>query len=410
MGKKEKSSMKIVILCHENLFQVQGLTTKYYTYHYFKKNHQVLLLVGPINNKRATLFLPVKKEMVWFLPRICLLPFVFDILSLIILAKEKWWKFDLLYCYRKIFLPPLFAKILFKKKVVYDLRVPPVEQEIEFLKIYGQSKSIKALIYKINAGLYQLLLPRLDGIITLSSGIRKLLIERYSVSPRKIYILTLGVDLEKFDPKKFLRKNERRINSLLYIGTIAPARMEGLEIVLKAMKILKKEGIKLKFVLVGRQEKEGIKKLKRHAQKMGLSRELVWKGQVAHDEIPKVISNYEIALSCLSDIQSFHLASPAKLFEYLAMEKVVIASDIDSNRSILKEGYNGLLYHPRSAQSLARQIKKVIVNPILRQKLKHRARESVQDYQWATILKKLDEKLQEWTRQKAFSSKARTPQ
>ncbi len=73
----------------------------------------------------------------------------------------------------------------------------------------------------------------------------------------------------------------------------------------------------------------------------------------------------------------------------------MIATDIRSNRKIVKDGYNGLLVKSEDPHDLADAIQKLYENPGLREKLASNARESVREYDWNCILGKLEQKLEE---------------
>ena len=71
-------------------------------------------------------------------------------------------------------------------------------------------------------------------------------------------------------------------------------------------------------------------------------------GVVQRDLMASYINIFDVAIqSAVTDY-----ASPLKLFEYLYLERVVIAPDMDNIREIITHGENGLLFKENDRESL----------------------------------------------------------
>lgn len=75
--------------------------------------------------------------------------------------------------------------------------------------------------------------------------------------------------------------------------------------------------------------------------------------------------------------------SPTKLFEYMAMGKAIIASDMDQMSEVLEDKEDALLVIPGSVESLLQAIEKLVNCKDLRDRLGKNARKKVcERYTW----------------------------
>jgi len=84
---------------------------------------------------------------------------------------------------------------------------------------------------------------------------------------------------------------------------------------------------------------------------------------------------------------------PVKVFEYLAMAKPVIATNLKGVSQIVKHEGNGLLIEPDDPEAMAKAILRIYQDEKLREKLRRNARKSVLQYDWDIINEKIDNAL-----------------
>ena len=91
-------------------------------------------------------------------------------------------------------------------------------------------------------------------------------------------------------------------------------------------------------------------------------------GAMAHDRVPKYLAAMDIAVAPFRPVDDFYF-SPLKLFEYLAMGKPVVASNVGQISELVRHGENGLLTAPGSVDALVAALDRLIADPATRERL-----------------------------------------
>ena len=83
-------------------------------------------------------------------------------------------------------------------------------------------------------------------------------------------------------------------------------------------------------------------------------------------------------------------ASPLKLFEYMALGKPIVASDLSAVREVLRDGETACLVKASDSTSLASGITKVLEHPDLAEQIARRAFDAAASFTWARRAERLD--------------------
>ena len=119
---------------------------------------------------------------------------------------------------------------------------------------------------------------------------------------------------------------------------------------------------------------------------------IIFTGSVDQEKAPEYLSACDIFLSPHIENKdgSNFFGSPTKLFEYMAMGKAIIASDLGQIGDIIQHNYSGYKVQPGNSEDLAIAIKSLINNKKLRLYLGVNARNEVLNkYSWDKNIERL---------------------
>jgi len=105
--------------------------------------------------------------------------------------------------------------------------------------------------------------------------------------------------------------------------------------------------------------------LERRARTAGVANRAIFTGVVARDAIAPLISAFDIALQPAAN----PYASPLKLFEYLALGRVILAPDQPNVREVLTHDVNAWLFDASEPASMQRAIERLLNDVDSRQRL-----------------------------------------
>jgi glycosyltransferase involved in cell wall biosynthesis len=198
----------------------------------------------------------------------------------------------------------------------------------------------------------------LDGITIVTPMMRKEVCDKFNIDPNTVGVWTNGATPKLFNPENYdktLLKKEFGLENrfvVFYHGAlgISPfyGQLRGVADTIKSLALLKGKIPNLTLFMLG--SSEAFPWIKKLSKEIGVEELLLLHEQVDHDEVPKYIMLGDVALVPLPDIPTWRNQCALKLLEYLAMEKVVVATDIPCNRFLLGDCASGV-YVPSSKPS-----------------------------------------------------------
>lgn len=279
--------------------------------------------------------------------------------------------------------------ILFKKADIIYSRDPVALMPFIFSqkKLFFEAHDASRYFF-----IYKTLFKRVDGIITITAGLKKFLVEN-GISEEKIIIAPDGADFEKFNINISKEEARKKLNIvlnkkiILYAGHLY--KWKGANLLLKvASKFKIQSSLDILFAFVGGTEKD-IKNFKEKAEKENLGNVFI-AGRVPHGEIPLWLKAADILIlpnSGKEKISSLY-TSPLKMFEYMAARRPIIASNLPSIREILNDS-NAIFAEADNPDSFSEAIKKILQNKELSAKIADKAYQDAQNYTWDTRAQKI---------------------
>jgi len=257
-------------------------------------------------------------------------------------------------------------------KWVYDLRSGPIEVRDKPSLKYGLVRAI----LKLESRLF-------DATFVIDDNVRNRVLGDNS----KAFLVPLGTDLQFFKPATRNRRGlsrhgiHERDLIVVYSGSLNAARK--LSNLILAFRRACTEVRNLRLVVLG--EGDDLNHLKSLSQRLSISDRVFFLGYVDYREVPRFLSAADIAVSYVPIFPAFDLQPPLKTIEYLACSLAVIATSTTGNRRFVAHEWNGLLTED-DPKSLSESIIRLSRDAALRESLSQRARGSVKNYDWKTII------------------------
>lgn len=208
----------------------------------------------------------------------------------------------------------------------------------------------------------------------------------YNISKETILAVPNCIDLELVKPL-YIEKNKNEFR-IIFVGLMRKDR--GVDTLLKAVKKLLRDIPNLKLILIGDPNIEIVKEM---VTELRLGKWVELYGRVEHEKVLTQIESADVCVCPFMAGTDIEYTYPIKILEYLAMDKVVIASNLKGIRTIIKNGENGLLVKPGDKEELSGTILKVYRDKELRRKLEYKARKSAFEYDYRKKSKIINKKL-----------------
>jgi len=196
-----------------------------------------------------------------------------------------------------------------------------------------------------------------------------------------VYFLPDGIDEELITAPNHaeVSKSQYHIDApfVLFLGRLD--KLKGIDTLLKAMSLVRKEVPELKAVIAGPGDQRPYKTL---AEKLGVKNNIVFTGPLQGDV---KIGAIDVSLTIV--LPSLRETFPLVIMEAWAREKPVITTPVGDTPYRVKHGENGILIPPRNPKALADAIILLFQDENLRRKLGISGKKQV--HTWDEIIAKL---------------------
>lgn len=237
---------------------------------------------------------------------------------------------------------------------------------------------VKTIIHTIHGLPFHPYQPRIEGffyrlcerlaasithkIICVSNAMVEQAVRGGIATRDKFTVIYSGLDLGRFKPRhadEILKKEFGILQGDIVIGKVARLfYLKGHDYLLEAVTNLIGEFPNIKIMLVG----DGIlyEYIQKYAERLGIRDRVIFTGLVSRGRIPDMISLMDIVVHV-----SLREGLARVIPQAMAMERPVIAFDLDGSREIIEDGVNGFLVRPRDVKGLASAMRRLIKNPDL---------------------------------------------
>jgi len=323
--------MKILWIKRKFLSGLDSTTWIEMTRHLRVKGHDVRLVVNHLKGKpdfglgSCIIYLPMatKPRPIWSISS--LISFFFYTHFFTLLKKPDIVLTDSITVFLTLPLNLLKRIGLLETRFVFDLRTVPVD-------VSGFRRWFEGLKYR-----YTIRYAKrwYDGITAITPLLKRQISEEFGIKASKIGLWSSGVSLNMFNSARLERINEKPFPNgkfvVMYHGVLSPNR--GLQETVHAINLVNEVAPDIVFFMLGDGPARG--ELEFLIKQMRLGNNVFLHEVVPYSEVPRYISSCDVGILPFPDINWWQVSSPIKLMEYLAMEKPVIATDIEAHRLVL---------------------------------------------------------------------------
>ncbi|WP_298704100.1 glycosyltransferase family 4 protein, partial [uncultured Campylobacter sp.] len=226
-------------------------------------------------------------------------------------------------------------------------------------------------------------------IVVVSDALKDIIL-KFGVNENKIIVNPNGIDESKYNSQIKCDdvKQKYNLENKIIIGFIGTfGQWHGAEnIALAFGRLLEKYPEyknKAKLFMIG----DGVRMpvVKKYILEFGLQENVALAGLILQDQGAKFLNACDILINATipNPDGSEFFGSPTKLFEYMAMGKAIICSDMAQMSEILEQGKTAYMVEPGNIDELATAMKELVDDSELRQRLGGSARDEViQKYTW----------------------------
>jgi len=226
---------------------------------------------------------------------------------------------------------------------------------------------------------------RADYIIAQTETMKNKILEISKVSPNLVHVIPIGIDASQFNPSNFdnnqeLRKKNNWEDKTIIMFNGSLSKINGIHFLIDSISELP-NNLKNKIKIIFAGKGPLINHILNYQKKFPELFEYI--GIVEHAKMVQYYSASDIQIIPLPATSCWEMNVPTKLLEGMAMEKIILASDVGGINTILNDGINGFTFSPNNKASFTEKLSFILKNINNMDNIKKRARKDIlQKYTW----------------------------
>jgi len=226
-----------------------------------------------------------------------------------------------------------------------------------------------------------------DHVTVVSETIRQRALS-VGIRPEKITQIPNGANVEGIKPLPMLQArkslglpNDDKI--LCFVGNL----LISVDLLLRSLKIVIRSFPNTRLLLISQLKTDHLRKI----TALNLTKEVIPVGVQPYTEIPHYLGASDILLMPRANNFIERANFPARLMDYLAAGRPVVATALGEVERVIRESNGGLLAAPDNPEDFADKIIELMENPQLCDELGKNAREAAENkFSWQIVTKKLE--------------------
>jgi PEP-CTERM/exosortase A-associated glycosyltransferase len=280
--------------------------------------------------------------------------------------------------------PSLFEARKYGIPFVYEIRALWEDAAVD----RGSTKA-DSFRYRLTRFLETNITRSADQIVVISEGLKSDLAER-GIPENKIHVVRNGVDIDRFRPldKDLELSSKIGLDGKTVIGYIGTFySFEGIHYLIEALSRICSVNDNVHGIIIGHGEKA--KAIEEQIKKTNLGKHVSLLGRIPHEEISPYYSLIDIFVYPRESKRITELVTPLKPLEAMAMEKVVLGSDVGGLKELISDGVNGFLFPKGDVKQLVEKLLWLIDNKNVRDGVRCNARKWVSErHDWRQLSSK----------------------
>ncbi len=257
---------------------------------------------------------------------------------------------------------------------------------------YPNNYSKKQYLHLINTTKHNI--KKSDIIITPSQFVKKTLINKYYADPNKIHVVHLGIDASKYSSKisaeqasTVFKQYDDRISKypyLFYVGRLDTRK--NITNIIKSFEIFKDKYKEPHILVLAGKAGEGYATIESAINSSKHKDSIVVTDYISDEHLSVFLAEAEIFI-----FPTLYEGFGLPILEAQACKTPVITSNISAMPEIAGDG--ALLVDPHNCIDIAQNIRHILGNNILKEKLIDRGSENVKKYSWKKFADQILEEL-----------------
>ena len=284
---------------------------------------------------------------------------------------HQYWPFDLIYeRYSLWSAAGCRTGTLLKLPTIVEVNAPLVEEQSIYreLALHAEARDIEAEVYRSATALASVSKQMSDYLI------------KHGASSDRVHTIGNAVNTDMFTPTVRAASIDGIDEEHFVVGFSGSLKMwHGIDILLLSFQQFHRQVPTSRLLIVGDGPKRGW--AEGFVAGAGLADAVIFTGWVSHDLLPSYLARMDIATAPYPPSPS-HYFSPLKLYEYLAMGRPVVATDIGQTAELLSGNKKALLVEPGNVEAFTEALLKLKNDPVLADRLSVEAAEEGKRHDW----------------------------
>lgn len=220
-------------------------------------------------------------------------------------------------------------------------------------------------------GLEKRVLSGVDGVLTTTEVIRKVVEDRFPNLPSTT--IPLGMAPIKATPPAHFGADGRF--KICYVGQLYDA--QGVDVLIKGIALIPQ----VEAHIIGGTAAE-VMALKKLAKELGVLERVVFHGFVEPGQVWNRIKDMDIFAVPAKNTIRMNYVAHIKIYEYMASQRPIVATRLRSIEEDLEDGRTAILVEPDDHRSFAEGVRKLMDHPERAREIAKRAYEQSTQYHW----------------------------